>query len=251
MGLNLGYLATNSHQTVIADIFGISQKAVSDVITRVINALNHPAIEERFLRFLVDDEQWCFRRSRKFARRSKFTNVVGCVNGCLIRIQRPINHGNHYFCRKACCAVNMVAVVNARARSTYINCGFAGRHHDSFTWRNSSACQEFKEGRARPGYGLSGDAGFANSSGIMTPYRKGAQSARRTKKNSNKEHAKCRSVVEQAFGALKRRFWVLNNVTRIEPPKVQKLIKACVLLYNIGIYLGTHRGQTVPLPKFF
>ncbi|VDM75042.1 unnamed protein product [Strongylus vulgaris] len=48
--ITLRYLATNSHQTVIADCFGISQKAVSDVVTRVVEALNHPDIEARFLR---------------------------------------------------------------------------------------------------------------------------------------------------------------------------------------------------------
>ncbi|EPB78795.1 hypothetical protein ANCCEY_02074 [Ancylostoma ceylanicum] len=75
--------------------------------------MNHPMIEEKFLRLWVSDEQWRLRRSREFARQSKFTNVVGCVDGCLISIQRPINYGNHYYCRKACCAVNMVAVVDA------------------------------------------------------------------------------------------------------------------------------------------
>ncbi|KAL6727043.1 hypothetical protein Aduo_008958 [Ancylostoma duodenale] len=98
----------------------------SDVITRVLDALNHPMIEDEFLRFWVSDERWCLRRSREFARHSKSTNVVSCVDGCLIRIQRPINYGNHYYCRKACCAVNMVAVVDARGRFTYINCGFVG-----------------------------------------------------------------------------------------------------------------------------
>ncbi|KAL6727875.1 hypothetical protein Aduo_009713 [Ancylostoma duodenale] len=179
--ITLRYPATNSHQTVIADIFGVSQKAVSDVITRVINAYNHPAIEERFLRFWVDDEQWCFRRSREFARRSKFTNVVGCVDGCLISIQRPINHGNHYFCQKACCAVNIVAVGDARARFTYITVDSLA----SITIRS---------------YGE-----------IHLP-------ARSLKK----------AALDAAIGC-------------------QKLIKECVLLYNTGIYLGTHRGQTVPL----
>ncbi|RCN47016.1 transposase, IS4 family [Ancylostoma caninum] len=228
--ITLRYLATN--QTVIADVFEVSQKAVSDVITRVVDALNHPMIEDKFLRFWVSDERWCL-------------HVVGCVDGCLIRIQRPINYGNHYYCRNACCAVNMVAVVDARGRFTYINCGFAGRHHDSFIWRNSQASREFEEGRARPGYRLLGDAGFANSSSVMTPYRQNAARADRRKRRFNKEHAKARNVVEKAFGALKRRFWVLHNVTRIEPPKLQKLIKACVLLYNIGIFLGVRRGQSL------
>ncbi|VDK79154.1 unnamed protein product [Cylicostephanus goldi] len=121
--MTLRYLATNSHQTVIGDCFGVCQKAVSDVITRVVDALNHPTLEARFLRFWPSDEAWCLRRSREFARISRFTNVIGCVDGCLIRIQRPVDFGNHYYCRKACCAINMIAVVDARARFMYINCG--------------------------------------------------------------------------------------------------------------------------------
>ncbi|EYB86605.1 hypothetical protein Y032_0276g1096 [Ancylostoma ceylanicum] len=132
----LRYLATNSHQTVIADVFGVSQNAVSDVITRVADVLNHPMIEEKFLRSWVSDEQWCLCCSRGFARQSKFTNVVGCEDGCLIRIQRPINNGNHYYCSKAYCAVNLVAVVDTLSKFTCINCGFEGRHHDSFIWLN-------------------------------------------------------------------------------------------------------------------
>ncbi|CAJ0589334.1 unnamed protein product [Cylicocyclus nassatus] len=243
--ITLRYLATNSHQTVIADCFGVCQKAVSNVITRVVDALNHPTIEARFLRFWPSDECWWLRRSREFARNSRFTNVIGCVDGCLIRIQRPINFGNHYYCRKACCAVNMIAVVDARARFMYINCGFAGRHHDSFIWQHSQAAAEFDEGRARPGYRLLGDAGFANSRSVMAPFRERATENDVRKRRFNREHAKARRVVEQAFGALKRRFCILYNITRIQPPKLQKVVKACVILYNIGIYLGTHRGQSL------
>ena len=72
--ITLRYLATNSFQTVVGDGLGVSQEAVSVVIERVIEALNHPAIEERFLRFWPSDEQWCWRRSREFARRSRFTS---------------------------------------------------------------------------------------------------------------------------------------------------------------------------------
>ncbi|CAJ0599449.1 unnamed protein product [Cylicocyclus nassatus] len=48
--------------------FGVCQKAVSDVVTRVMDALNHPTIEARFLRFWPSDERWCLRRSQEFAR---------------------------------------------------------------------------------------------------------------------------------------------------------------------------------------
>ncbi|CAJ0604866.1 unnamed protein product [Cylicocyclus nassatus] len=92
--ITLRYLATNTHQTMIGDCFGVCQKAVSDVVTRVVDALNHSTIEARFLRFWPSDERWCLRRSRVFATILRLTNVIGCVDGCPIRIQRPTNFGN-------------------------------------------------------------------------------------------------------------------------------------------------------------
>ncbi|CAJ0590840.1 unnamed protein product [Cylicocyclus nassatus] len=43
--ITLRYLATNCHQTVIADCFDVCQKVVSDVVTRVVDVLNHPTIK--------------------------------------------------------------------------------------------------------------------------------------------------------------------------------------------------------------
>ncbi|EPB71779.1 hypothetical protein ANCCEY_09143 [Ancylostoma ceylanicum] len=72
----------------------------------------------------------------------------------------------------------------------------------------------------------------------------------------NDEHSHARVVVEQAFGALKRRFPILYNIARLEPPKLQMVVVACVILYNISIILGAQSGQplsgrmraTVPHP---
>ncbi|VDM77519.1 unnamed protein product [Strongylus vulgaris] len=71
----LRYLATNSHQTVIADCFGISQKAVSDVVTQMVDALNQPDIEARFPRFWPSGERWCLRRPQEFAKNPRFTSA--------------------------------------------------------------------------------------------------------------------------------------------------------------------------------
>ena len=117
-------------------------------------------------------------------------DVIGCVDGCLIKIKRPDSYGKHYYCRKACSAVNMVAVVDARGRFLYVNCGYAGRHHDSFIWRHSQASMEFEESRAQPGYRLLGDAGFANSVSVMAPYRENVSRTDRCKRVFDKEHAK-------------------------------------------------------------
>ncbi|RCN38551.1 transposase, IS4 family [Ancylostoma caninum] len=136
----------------------------------------------------------------------------------------------------------MIAVVDARGRFLYINCRVPGSCHDSSIWRRSQASRIFESGRATPGYRLLGDAGFANSASIVTPYRRMAAERDERKARFNLEHAEGRVVVEQAFGALKRRFGILENIARIEPPKVQQVIQACAILYNISILVGAQDG---------
>ncbi|CAJ0592979.1 unnamed protein product [Cylicocyclus nassatus] len=77
--------------------------------------------------------------------------------------------------------------------------------------QHSQAAAEFDEGRACPG----------------------------RRQEEEVQQAKARRVVDQAYGALKQRFCILYNITRIQPPKLQKVVKACVILYNVGIYLGS------------
>ncbi|KAL6734911.1 hypothetical protein Aduo_005399 [Ancylostoma duodenale] len=109
----------------------------------------------------------------------------------------------------------MIAVVDARGRFLYINCRFPGSCHDSPIWRRSEASRIFETGRATPGYRLLGDAGFANSASITTPYRTTVAQHDERKARFNLERAERRVVVEQAFGALKGRFGILENIARI------------------------------------
>ncbi|RCN45773.1 hypothetical protein ANCCAN_08223 [Ancylostoma caninum] len=137
----------------------------------------------------------------------------------------------------------MVAITDARGRFLYIDCRFPGRCHDSAIWTRSDGSRLFEDGHAAPGYRLLGDSGFRNSSSVVTPYRDAAARADERKAAFNLEHSHARIVVEQAFGTLKRRFPLLYNVARLEPPTLQLYIVASVVLYNIGITLEAQNGQ--------
>ncbi|EPB68525.1 hypothetical protein ANCCEY_12379 [Ancylostoma ceylanicum] len=259
----LCYLASNGFQSLIADAFGVCQKTVSTVVTTVLNAMNYPDIVARFLKFLPDSPEWCADRASEFSRkcglsskfmfssnfesfRSKYdhSDVVGAVNGCLIKIQQPSMFGWQYYSRKACTVINMISIVDARGRFLPINCEYPGSCHDPSIWRRSETCRIFESGQAVPGFLLIGDAGFANSVSIMTPYRRRAAQQDVRKAHFNEELTEGRVVVEQAFGALKRRFGILEYTARIEPPKVQQIIlAACVILYNTAIEVGAQDGQ--------
>ena len=45
-------------------------------------------------------------------------------------------------------------------------------------------------------------------------------------------------MVEQAFGRLKRRFWILKTGIKTDPVKAGKIIVACCLLHNLAIKFG-------------
>ncbi|KIH67457.1 hypothetical protein ANCDUO_02212 [Ancylostoma duodenale] len=122
--IGLRYLATNAHQTVLADTLGVCQKTVSNAIKEFVAALNHPGIVDKFLSFRLDDATYCRRNADRFARLSLLPNVIGAIDGSLLPILRPPHSGWEYYCRKRYCALNVLAVVDARGRFMYVNSNF-------------------------------------------------------------------------------------------------------------------------------
>lgn len=181
-------------------MFGVSQKTVSNVVMRVVQALNHPMILDRFVQFRPESSRWCTRREEEFAHQSAFSCkwFWGSLIFILLMYTKPASHSRHawcdrrlsrqdstttrarssillpqhvpqYYCRKAFPAVNMVAVVDARGRFLYANSSYPGSCHDSSIWARTAAMHVFNNGSAVPGYRLLGDSGFADSIAIMTP----------------------------------------------------------------------------------
>ncbi|KAL6738937.1 hypothetical protein Aduo_012433 [Ancylostoma duodenale] len=71
--ITLRHLGTNSFQLLIGDVFGLSQKKVSNVVTHVVHASNHPMILERFVQFRHESSRWCVRWAEEFTYQSVFS----------------------------------------------------------------------------------------------------------------------------------------------------------------------------------
>ncbi|KAK6012456.1 hypothetical protein OSTOST_22396 [Ostertagia ostertagi] len=149
-------------QIVVADTAGCCQKTVSNIIARVVDALAHPDIVQQFIKFKPEDEQWCRARSNEFARTGRMSNVIGAVDGTLVRIRTPAVDGYQYVCRKGTSCLNVCFIADAVGRVLYVNAGSPGSVHDSGIWRNSSPAAVFNSGAAVTGYRLLGDNGYAN-----------------------------------------------------------------------------------------
>ncbi|RCN31544.1 hypothetical protein ANCCAN_22665 [Ancylostoma caninum] len=75
--IGLQYLASDSHQEVLADTMSVCQKTVSNAVTEFIDALNHPLIVEKFIKCNLEDERFCRSQAAGFARRGLLPNIVG------------------------------------------------------------------------------------------------------------------------------------------------------------------------------
>ncbi|VDK51929.1 unnamed protein product [Cylicostephanus goldi] len=235
--IGIRYLCSNSHQVVLSDTMGCCQKTVSNIVTRFVNALNHPRIIRRYIVFKPHDPIWCRRRANEFARLGRFVNIVGCVDGTLVPIRAPTVDGFQYMSRKGYTCLNVCLICDARGYIRYVNAGFPGSVHDSYVWSQSEAGRMFRERRTVEGYAVLGDSGYANGGGIMAPYRPSSVRGDQRKVAFNREHCKIRSTVEMTIGRLKRRFCILDDL-RVDPDKGVKIIIACSVLHNISMLLN-------------
>ncbi|RHZ05424.1 hypothetical protein DYB37_012919 [Aphanomyces astaci] len=98
-----------------------------------------------------------------------------------------------------------------------------------------------------------GDAGYALSSSILTPYRSTRYHLREWAEDedgrprNNKEvfnyrHSKTRIIVEQAFGRLKRKWGILAKPMELEIPLVNIVIHTCCALHNFVLACGADLG---------
>ncbi|CAJ0601773.1 unnamed protein product [Cylicocyclus nassatus] len=170
--ITLRYLATNSHQTVIADCFGMGQKArpASSDSGHRMNAGACEGLENS--------------PGTRASQMSLDAPIVASSESSGPSTSATTILPKGTLCYQHDC------IVDAMARFMYINCGFAGRHHDSFIWQHSQAAAEFDEGRARRRYCLLSDAGFANPRSVMAPFRELATENDIRKRRFNREHAK-------------------------------------------------------------
>lgn len=241
-------------QTAAGDVVGVSQQIASIVVQRVVNALVTQRIMDRFIACNVNDRQWCLERAGEFARICRLPNVIGAVDGSLVKIRTPSRHGHAFRCRKGFAALNVVACVDARYRILFVNSLHAGSWHDARCLSDSDLGAAITTSAICPGFTILGDSGYANGAYLSTPYRP-TQVHTVAQRRFNRQQRRARVVVEQVFGQLKQRFGILSSGIRLSPERASRVVSACCVLHNISIALGNsyrarlgRRLARIPIP---
>ena len=174
--------------------------------------------------------------SRKFS--PYFDNCIGALDGTHIHAVVPPDDRKPFRNRKNTMSQNVLAVANFDMLFSYVLAGLEGSAHDSRVLDDA----RMKGLHILPGRFYLGDAGYALSWKVLTPYRgvryhfkEWAQGNRRpqnAKELYNLRHSALRNVIERIFGVVEKRFPILVEMSPYAFPFQCDLVLTAMVLHN-------------------
>ncbi|XP_020299130.1 putative nuclease HARBI1 isoform X2 [Pseudomyrmex gracilis] len=181
-----------------ADRFDLSLSVLFDIITRVSDYLVD--IAPQHIHWPNEEEREITKIY--FQQIKSFPNVIGCIDGTHIRIDRPKESAESYYNRKDFFSIQMQIVCNHEHKIIDVFIRFPGSVHDSRVLRNSPLIEKLLNPELR-GW-LLGDSAYLCLPTLMTPYKdNGHLTAAETSYNT--KLSSCRVRVEHTIGILKQR----------------------------------------------
>jgi hypothetical protein len=242
VAVTLKYLTNTGSITTAANEFGMGKATAIRAIRKVSYVLAQK-IAKKVIRLPTLKQEWD-AISHEFESRYGLPNVVGAIDGTIIRVQRPCDHEGWY-CRKGFPAVNMQGVVDSKKRFMSFSIR-PGSANDKSVYRRSTFGRNIHTLIPRGRFFL-GDSGYQLLGHLLIPFPIDNITADQLRFNTI--HSKTRMVVENAFGLLKTRFQILRTIMESKSQAhLSNLIISCVALHNILIDLGEEDLQLLPDP---
>ena len=226
-------MGTNCFYNVLRDLNGPSKQTVCRAVRSVAEALYDHRAE--FIRWPEDTS----KLARDFYALAGFPAVAGALDGTHVLITPPKDDEVSFVNRHHTHSLNVLGVAGPDHQFLYVNANFGGRSHDSRVLRSSSLWARFEDRGDLPfdGAVLLGDSAYPLRSWLMTPFLGNPDDD--AKKRFNRSHSRTRTIVEQAFGILKQRFYCLRTGLRVKDITLaSKIVVACIILHNLSIQHG-------------
>ncbi|XP_026289152.1 putative nuclease HARBI1 [Frankliniella occidentalis] len=229
----LSFYATGTYQehNGTAMHHPMSQASVSYCIKEVTNALNHPLVFTRFVRFPLTHAERLALVDRNA--RMGLPGVIGLIDGTIIRITPPPKPNVHYYSRKGSTSLNVMIVCDTDLNIINVNARYPGSSHDSHVYNNSTVRDVMEAAFREDPCWLLGDQGYPRLPWLMTPVWRPVRGT--PEYYYNVLHSRVRMVVERCIGVLKARWRCIcnDNALPYRPEKSGQIINACVVLHNI------------------
>ncbi|XGW25180.1 hypothetical protein V3C99_006526 [Haemonchus contortus] len=141
-------------------------------------------------------------------------NIVGCIDGTLVKGTQSLNVG---------------LVADDRKRFRWVFAKFHSKEDDDSVFKQSSLCQQLRDGR-RKGI-LIGDDAYKRESFLLTPNRGKDWMTEEDFAMANTVR-NAHLTVQEAITNWKRQFPILNGTIRF--PRVARVVVCCAALYNLS-----------------
>jgi hypothetical protein len=110
--------------------------------------------------------------SREFRKKHGIENICGAIDGCHIRIRKPLQHAEVYVNRNRYHSLLLKGTVDHRKLFIDVYCGEPGSIHDTRLLRKSALYSKAQENRNVFGeYFLLGDSAYPSLNWLVPPFK--------------------------------------------------------------------------------
>ena len=219
----LRFAATGCMQSSVASWINVDRSTVSRTVWRVAQSI----LEAHRDIFNIDV------RSTKegFLAKHGLPNIVGAIDCTHVRIVTPPRrlYPDEYINRKNYHSINVQAICDSDCIVTDVVASWPGSVHDSRILKNSDIYDRLMSGEISGT--LLGDNGYGVQPICLVPFLNPLLPA---EEHYNVVHKRGRGVIERTFGQVKRRFYCIGSILRIELRRVPTIINTCFILHHLA-----------------
>ncbi|XP_066160728.1 uncharacterized protein [Oryza sativa Japonica Group] len=177
-----------------------------------------------------------------------FENCVGSIDGTHVPMILPLDQQEPYRNRKQTISQNVMVACDFDLKFVHVHAGWEGSASDARVLQDA-----LNHGfEVPPGKFFLVDAGYANTTQFLAPYRgtryhlkeqgRANQKPQNYKELFNLRHAQLKNHIERAIGVLKMRFPILKTGSHHPARKQVDISVACCVLHN---FIRLHNGDMV------
>ena len=166
-----------------------------------------------------------------------FIGAVGAIDGMHVPIIAPAENPLSYINRKKFHSLLLQGVCDHKLLFTDCYIGEAGSVHDACVFRRSDLWKHMYLGTVEmfpDDTHILGDAAYPLADNLLVPFKNNGRLTDPQKKY-NKKHSKARSIIERAFGMLKKRMRKLNLIEMTRVDLIPVVVIACCIIHNLCI----------------